>query len=289
MSHPHPVSKKIIIGLCTYNNEFGLSNGVLDNLAFLFESKCFLKMHVVFFYDQSQDRSIYILKSFQNKYPENVFIIENAINPGNLKTEKIAFARNGILDFIRKSPEKYDFFAMMDSNEYSCVGKIDIDHLLEVFYLTTEWDAVSFVREAGYYDHWALSYDPFIYSFFHFTNWQKVVAMMREDFNGRYLPSFREGDFMPVYSAFNGFAIYKIEKFIDCNYSSIINNSLFPENSIQNEIDIVREKIVGVKNDCEHRHFHLESIRKYDSNICIYNKSVFKKVKYPLAKLRGPC
>ena len=83
-----------------------------------------------------------------------------------------------------------------------------------------------------------------------------------------------------VYSAFNGFAIYKTHIFIDIIYTSDIDLSLFPGKIIHN-------KIRSKKDDCEHRGFHLRAIKEKNARICIYNKSVFKKINPPL-NLRGP-
>ena len=153
---------------------------------------------------------------------------------------------------------------MMDSNEYSCIGDINIDVLKESL-LLNNWDSLSFDRAAGYYDTWALSFDPYIYSFFHFSNWGSVVNMMRDEFKNllKYYKNEKCNELIPVYSAFNGFAIYKTKKFLNCKYSSNIDISLFPPNTINNEEILTKERIIMSKNnDCEHRHFHLEAIQK---------------------------
>ena len=96
-------------------------------------------------------------------------------------------------------------------------------------------------------------------------------------------------DFISVYSAFNGFAIYKTHKFIDCEYSNIIDHSLFPLNSINNQIKKMDCQIVKhYTNDTEHRHFHLQSIQKHHSKICIFPKFLFFKIPNPIVGLRGP-
>ena len=43
-----------------------------------------------------------------------------------------------------------------------------------------------------------------------------------------------------------------------------------------------------MEGDCEHRHFHLESIQKNNARIRISPKSVFSKVGNSLHKSRGP-
>ena len=420
----------IAIGLCAFNNENGLPF-VIQNLITIYKSNIFDHISIIFFYDTSIDNTLPILKKFKEwvnhqtfgeratteninffheinrKSKMDVFIIENENNPGAFRTEKIAYARNCILkNLLERSAIKYDYFAMMDCNEYSCIGDINIETLSEVLERNEEWDSVSFIREAGHYDDWALSFDIHLYSFFHFLNWKDVVELMRRDYKiymQRFSSSSSDQDFnvlaetesesklnlsersadkncigetgvntpeisscetktefIPVFSAFNGFAIYKFDKFIDCRYSSDIDIGLFPDNSIENQINYLKKNIVTLpkyhnlcalrsdkltidgddgdgdnplnfikimrkqlsnlkiagrsknerrlnilrsatkensislvlnkNNDCEHRHFHLESIKKHDSKIRIYNKSLFKKlVNPPPFNTRGPC
>ena len=84
--------------------------------------------------------------------------------------------------------------------------------------------------------------------------------------------------------------MYKTNKFINCKYSSSIDLSLFPENTINIQQTITNQKIIVSKiNDCEHRHFHLEAIKKNNALIRISTKHLFSKVDNPRPNLRGPC
>ena len=278
--------KNCCICLCVFNNEEGLPP-VLNNikkLSAIFNTK------ILVFYDNSNDKSFEILNNY-NKNNKNIEIIINNKKKLNLRTERIAFARNSLLQLIRDKYITYEYFIMMDSNEYSCVGNINLDVIKESL-LLSNWDSLSFDRAAGYYDFWALSYDPYIYSIYHFYNWNKVISMMRYNFNNllEYYKNEKCDKLIPVYSAFNGFAIYKTNKFIDCKYSSNIDLLLFPENSINIQEIITNEKINPSKiNDCEHRHFHLEAIKKNNALIRISTKHLFSKVENPRPNLRGPC
>ena len=92
-----------------------------------------------------------------------------------------------------------------------------------------------------------------------------------------------------VYSAFNGFSIYKTEKFLNCSYSSNINIKLFPLNILKKQIEITKCRIVNnFTNDCEHRHFHLEGIFKYNAKIRICTDFLFNKFENPPKNLKGP-
>ena len=283
----------ICVGICCRNSSEGLPY-ILKNLERM--ATIFSKMSVIFCHDDSQDNTIEILQNAKNQL-EHVFsidVIPNKYRITDSRTGNIANARNTILEFIRDEYASYDFFANMDSNNYSCIGEMNLDILEEVFTAENleKWDSVSFDREAGYYDHWALSFPNFIYSFFHCSDWRKVVENLRRDF-GALMDSYKKTNpdgFIPVYSAFNGFAVYKMAKFIGCNYSNAIQLDLFPTVELENQTKHNSCKIVNhFYNDCEHRKFHLESIKKHGSKIRIYPKWLFKKVDSRNPNARGSC
>jgi hypothetical protein len=255
----------------------------------------FREFQILFFYDRSDDNTLEILKAFQSEDPAHIIIIENQTPVFGDKLAKIAFARNGILRIIRDQFADYEYFAMMDTNEYSCIGELNLDVLAEVFSadIIQQWDSVSFDREAGYYDYWALSFHPFVYSFFHFKFNVRMQDLMKQAFQDG-LTRQKATDptrLIPVYSAFNGFAIYKADRFTDCTYTPVIDLSLFPPGSVEKQINLIpRNQLLNLfTTDCEHRHFHLEAIQKHGARIRIYPKSVFRKVHHPSSDgLRGP-
>ena len=302
----------VVIGLCVCNNELGLPS-VLSNIVKIMESNLFYKVTVVAFYDNSSDNSYSILETFKNKYESlcaDTFkmIIVNNTNSRKMRmdfgsgsnsvtrvldssrTARIALARNGILHVIRGLHKKGFFnkyFIMMDSNEYACVGQINIPTLCSALERSDEWDSVSFNREAGYYDYWALSYDPYIYSIYHVMNKNETIHNIRENFEKKlkYANSKNDNknyDFIPVYSSYDGFAIYKSDKFLNCSYSSNIDITLFPKKLLPPQI------INKFTNDCEHRKFHLEAIKKNKARIVVSPLSIFYKLPIRNPGLRGP-
>ena len=304
------------IGLCVYNNEPGLP-GVLSNIVKIMESKLFYKVTVVAFYDHSSDKSYSILETFKKQYERvcaetfKMIIVDNTKANGrklrmdyggrsnavirvldSSRTARIAVARNGILHVIRglyKIGFRNKYFIMMDSNEYACVGKINIPTLFGALKRSDEWDSVSFNRDAGYYDYWALSYDKYIYSMFHVANKDETLNNIRKDFevklnNAKSTKGKTDTnyDFIPVYSSYNGFAIYKSDKFLNCSYSSNIDIRLFPKKLLPKQI------INKFTNDCEHRKFHLEAIKKNKARIVVSPLSIFYKLPIRNPGLRGP-
>lgn len=268
------------ICLCVYNNEEGLPY-VLKNV----EKICSVYPCVVLvFYDESSDRSLEILTEWSERLPMRI-----VINPRRMykqKVENICYARNRLLDILRSDYSDVPYFIMMDSNNYSCVGDINID-VLDGVMGRSDWDAISFDREAGYYDFWALSYYPFLYSFFHFKDYKVVLGMMQEDFSSILENQKQKNnscssncdDLIVVCSAFNGFSIYRTGVFLNCSYDTTIDFRWFSQRFLDAQQRITGQSIIKFKRcDCEHRKFHLEAIRKNNARIRISVKSLFKAV-----------
>lgn len=264
------------ICLCVYNNEEGLPY-VLKNV----EKICLVyPSTVLVFYDESSDRSLEILTEWSVRIPMHIVKNPQKRLTPKQKLENICHARNCVLDILRSQYSDVPYFIMMDSNNYACVGDINMDVLGEVMG-RSDWDAISFDREAGYYDFWALSYYPFIYSFFHFTDYKVVLGMMQEDFFFKLENQKQKSldDLIVVCSAFNGFSIYRTAVFLNCSYDTTIDLRWFSQRFIQDQQRITGQKIIAFKgSDCEHRKFHLEAIRKNNARIRVSVKSLFKAV-----------
>jgi hypothetical protein len=119
---------------------------------------------------------------------------------------------------------------------------------------THEWDSLTFYRN-HFYDIWALRYGQYDYNaLYRRINGTSVIPMIEQaikrDINAAKLSYF------PVYSAFNGFGIYKYNKTIGCRYQG--SN---PEFSMETE-------------DCEHVALHKCMIRIHGAKIRIYNESI---------------
>jgi glycosyltransferase involved in cell wall biosynthesis len=283
------MENQVCLCLCVYNNAESLPY-VLKNVD---------KMNpvgVLIFYDKSTDNSLDILKEYQENRTNKNKTCRIIINPqqqSKQKVENIAYARNALLQIIRTEFSHIPYFAMMDANNYSCIGDINMSIFNETI-LRDDWDAVSFDRTAGYYDYWALSYYPFIYSFFHFSNYEKVLEKHKTDFK-KILENYKTNkpnQLITVTSAFNGFAIYKTPLFTNCSYSSDINIQMFPANFLRENENITGEKIMKFKKgDCEHRKFHMEAILRNNARIRICVKSLFEpfdKTTNPGMKHNGP-
>jgi hypothetical protein len=286
---PHNENTKICIGLCVKNSEKGLVY-VTNNLQKILDT--YPNTIIIFAFDDSRDRSVELMSDFKNKNSDNVVILKSQkeVTQGKKREELISDARNCILGYIREYHSDYEYFAMMDSNEYACIGDINIDVLKYYLSKSDEWDGLSFHREAGDYDTWAISFDPYIFSFYHFIECRRCLENMRDAYNKLIDNSIRKDLLLKVWSAFNGFAIYKIQMFIDCSYSAKINMNYVPKDILVKQMrqdGILKPGFVNI-NDCEHRHFHFEAIKKHDARIMIAPRSLFKKMENPPPNLRGP-
>lgn len=271
--------------LPVYNSEYGLSK-CLNHIKNL--NKYFNNIQILAYYDNSKDKSLEIL--MKTKDTMNIEIFLNTEPKHKQRVKNICKARNFMLDVIKEKYNHFEFFICMDTNNYSCIGDLNEEVFKMVMNRKDEWDSISFDREAGYYDTWALSFDPYIYSIFHMRKKDKYINNMRKTFNNikkKYHNEFK-GNLMKVFSAFNGFAIYKTKYFINCKYSTVIDKSIYPPGTLEKLVkDTGFKPLDNLDGDCEHRNFHLEAIKYNNARIMICFDSLIKKVPNPPKFCRG--
>ena len=252
--------------------------------------KVFTILKVCFFYDISNDNTLEKLNYFKK---ENSFVTIILNNEDLLmyRTHRIANARNKLIEYIKENYRNYEYFIMMDCDEI-CAYPINIDSLKYHLELNG-WDALSFNRKGlpnGHenFDIWALQYEHFIHHCHSYGGDLSVVFIMRDDITKK-LNSLKKGTLFEVYSAFNGFSIYKMDKFLNCKYDGEtqkyfsdekINNMLtFFKNEYNLEMkinyDYVDESHGGGKQNCEHIGFHIEAIRNNNAKIRISGERIF--------------
>ena len=236
-------------------------------------------------YDNSTDNTYNYLVKMKEIY--NIEII-NCNSNFKTRVENICNARNSILQYIRTITHNsvtYDYLIMMDMDNVSC-EKINTEVI--TYYLNrVDWDALSF-NLPDYYDIFALSIDPYIHSCWHWKNDKdiqvtEVVEIMRKYVNYK-LSTMKKTELLECLSAFNGFAIYRNDKFNNCNYGCDHSyNMKFLDTNIGNKwleknINAINNKYMlrfDEKQDCEHRIFHLEAVYKNNAKIRISPLSIF--------------
>ena len=227
---------------------------------------------IILYYDKSSDNSLQILKEYQKKN-DKLFFYVNQNLPSTYRTINIATGRNFCLGHIKENYADYNYFIMIDMDDVSCKD-IELDILKKYLY-RDDWDGLSFNTSPKYYDLWALSLYPYFLSLY---CWDDPDKMSKLIFNNvdESLKKLKENELLKCASAFNGFSIYKTEKFINCSYDGRLRNDLLPFNSILNINRIIGFKYKKCYDDCEHRAFHLEAIRKNDAKIRISPEILFR-------------
>lgn len=237
--------------------------------------------YIIIAYDKSTDNSLEILKKNMINI-QNMTILENTNELSNIRTENISNARNSILNAIKTHENyiDYKYFIMLDCDDV-CAKDIDIT-ILEKYIDNDDWDGLSF-NDPEYYDIWALSIDPYIYSCWHWNETIRGrVALIMKNYLLDKLNTINNDELLECISAFNGFAIYKIDKFINCRYEWNIykNIDIFDINIIRQNINEISSLINSTNiEDCEHRHFHLQAIKLNNAKIRISPLVLFKNIK----------
>jgi hypothetical protein len=237
---------------------------------------------IIVYYDVSNDNTLEFLKQYREKNNKLIFYV-NKDPLSKYRTHRIAKGRNKCLNMIRSNYKDYDFFIMMDFDDV-CAKKLNLD-VLKNKMLSSEWDALSFSNSANgsiYYDIWALSIQPYLFSYRHFNHQKMDCAKKMHDYIVEKLKKMPKGQLLPCASAFCGFSIYKTDKFINCNYDGKLRIDLIPKKLIRNNILAVNGPLCftnyegTIHEDCEHRSFHLEAIHKNNSRIRISPEKLFE-------------
>jgi len=239
----------------------------------------FKDYHIIIYYDDSNDDTYEKLLNFQKKY--KIKIHHNKTYKSEYRTHRLANGRNYCVRKIKKYLPHFKYFIMMDFDDV-CSDKINIGALKKYIDNNNDnWDSLSFNRKS-YYDIWALSIRPYIFSYVHFKNPYIVLNNMGIHVN-KLLNSLEKNELLPCFSAFNGFAIYKTDIFKDCLYDGKIRLDLIPKEYLietieKNKSDITfnEESWLSSKNeDCEHRSFHFDAKNKKNARIFIAPEKLF--------------
>jgi glycosyltransferase involved in cell wall biosynthesis len=223
---------------------------------------------IILCYDNSTDSTLKILTDYVNKNSRFRLLI-NTIPVEGCRTHKIANARNHCLKHIRDYFADYKYFIMMDCDDV-CAMPVNLD-ILKKNMKRTDWDGLSFNSSRPYYDLWALSMKHLVYSCWHFS--QPNAHQIYKDAIQHLFRTCPAGELISVYSAFNGFSIYRTHKFIDSCYHGESRLDLIPPFLIEENKRVCGEITPyywgGPDQDCEHRSFHLRAIFNNDAIVAI--------------------
>jgi hypothetical protein len=247
--------------------------GFLNNIEQI--GSIFDEYSLILCYDDSADDTLKRLISYTEKNSRFRLLINTTPALGSCRTHKIANARNHCLKHIKEYFADYNYFIMLDCNDV-CESPIKLD-VLKTNLKRNDWDGLSFNSSQPYYNLWALSMKSLVYSVWHFS--QPNAHQIYKDAIQHLFNTCPADKLIPVYSAFNGFAIYRTNKFIDSSYDGSSRLDLIPQSLLRENIRTCGEMTPyywgGPEQDCEHRSFHLYAIFNNDALIAISPEILF--------------
>jgi len=252
-------------------------NKVFENIEKI--GKVFNDYQLIIFYDKSEDNTLDILKEYTKKNPKFKFYINKGVL-SKFRTHNIALARNFCLNYIMQNIDIFPYFIMMDFDDVNC--KNCNPNIIKKYLQRNDWDGLSFNTSPKYYDIWGLSINPYFFSYNHFNNSANYYFIM-QDYVNNLLQKLPKNALLPCMSSFNGFAIYRTSKFINCTYDGRVRIDLIPEKYLTKHIHAVKSQVVYNNygnvdarfEDCEHRAFHYQSIFQNKAMIRISPEILF--------------
>lgn len=243
-------------------------NKIFENMELL--GNLFDDYVIILYYDISDDNTLNIMKNYQQKNNKFLFYVNNGpLLP--YRTFRLALGRNFCINTIKEKYSDYEYFIMMDCDD-RCAKNMNLN-IMKLYLSRNDWDCLSFMHPDGYYDSWALSIYPyitncFIYNIGYHPGVDKVNRISRKN---------KINKLIRCSSAFNGLAIYRTDKFINCRYNGSFNLKNIPYSLLIMNMKAVRgfKKDTQIE-DCEHRAFHFEAIQKNSARIRISPFKLFK-------------
>lgn len=233
---------------------------VLENMEKI--GSIFNDYEIIIYYDKSSDNTIDILNNYQQTNSKMYFYVnKNIMSP--FRTHNLAIARNFCLNYVRQNREKYPYFIMMDCDDVN-FKEVNTDILKKYLY-SDRWDGLSFNTSPKYYDIWGLSIEPFCFSYNHFKNNYKYHNIIGDYMDRLLKNAAKNNQLVKCISSFNGFSIYRTNKFLDTYYDGRVRTDLFTKKQInshsvaQKSNGIIYPNLGHIKckhEDCEHRSFH---------------------------------
>ena len=225
---------------------------------------------IILYYDESFDDTLEKMKNYQ-KQNNKLYFYVNKSPLLEYRTHRLALGRNYCINTIRENFRDYQYFIMMDCDDI-CARDIKVK-LLNNYLHRGDWDALSFNHPSEnykYYDSWALAKRPYVLSCHHFKDPAQVQRLI-----SHIIKQTQHNKLIDCLSAFNGFSIYKTDKFINCYYDGRFRIDYIPKNLIKENIKHSANIINGLKEDCEHRHFHIQAVLENNARIRISPRCLF--------------
>jgi hypothetical protein len=212
---------------------------VIENMTAI--GSVFQEYQILFFYDTSSDDTLTVLKQAQQtNHRIQIYVNQRPNSP--FRTHNLAHARNVCLQFVKSNREKYPYFIMMDCDDVNC-KKLHLDVFKQAL-AKNNWDGLSFNSTPKYYDIWALSIYPFYFSYNHFPDNVKYYDIIQTYIDQQLKHAKIKGEFVPCVSSFNGFSIYRTDKFIHSSYDGRVRTDLLPKQWLKTHQAATKSKLI---------------------------------------------
>jgi len=242
----------------------------------------FTDFRIIIAFDVSDDATLLKLTQHKRVFGEKMHIIINRNALSNRRTENISNARNSCMNKMRDEMQvgfTADYFIVIDMDNV-CSGSMNLDVLKRTMDKNDEWDSVSFNRN-GYYDIWALSIDEYIYSCWGWHCSWEVVDHTRKYIIDK-LSKIPANQLVECRSAFNGFAVYKTDLFLNCHYDWKMPKRYMKLDELLHQKSILWNcgtnsplDVQTDEPDCEHRAFHMMATANNGARIRISPEILF--------------
>ena len=234
---------------------------------------------ILIYYDNSSDNTLDKLKEYKQKNNKLTFYV-NKTPISKYRTHNISIGRNFCLNYIIKNKEKYPFFIMMDFDDVNCKN-INLD-VLNKYLNRKDWDGLSFNTSPKYYDIWGLSIYPYCFSYNHFKNNVENYTIIQNYIIDK-LNKLPNGKLLQCISSFNGFSIYRTNKFLNTYYDGKVRIDLLPNHLLKAHKNASNSNVIyhnygnvnGLYEDCEHRAFHIQAAKNSNAKIRISKEVLF--------------
>lgn len=255
---------------------------VLENIATI--GALFSHFHIIIAVSDDSPADQATLRKHPLSASGHLTVITALRDPAKPRTVNIALARNATLVAMRELPcgrpadVAPTHYIMMDCDDV-CAAPINIPTFIAAYNQRCKWDAITFAP-TPYYDLWALSSPPFVFSYSNFAGGQRAYMAHIT----RLLGKTPKGEIVHVWSAFCGFGIYKWAM-SEGMYDGRWKMDYIPSPILSRNITAMGGPIRRAPHpslpfgepdaDCEHRRFHLTAVFKRGARIGIFNEALF--------------
>lgn len=185
---------------------------------------CFADYKILIYENNSIDETVALLTQHAKRNP-HIYFVSETIDKDELpatRTENIARARNKVLDLARNPA--YSDFQFLVMTDLDLLREWTIAEMIESIKKSDEWDAIFangiFANQHYYYDRYAFRsaqypFGPELLGEFY---WDEALSS--------WFRYYDHESWIPVFSAFGGFAIYKTSVILQFSYSGTVTDAL---------------------------------------------------------------